>query len=102
MNRTNLIQFFAAVGDLEPGFRGIENKQPLRLAEQKYYESKSVPTLDSLFSIPDLGTVTDRRSPRYIVQPAVNNFHPARVIQVGKKKDFPAKLAMALAWIGIR
>jgi hypothetical protein len=102
MNRTKLVQFFATVADLEPGFRSIESKQRLTLAEQRYYESKSIQTIDSLFSIPNLGKVTDRRSPRYVVQPTAKNFHPARVVQVGKKKDFPPKLAMALALIGIQ
>ena len=102
MSRTKLIQFFATPADLEPGIRSIESKQRLALAEQNYYESKSIQTIGSLFSIPNLGKVTDRRSPRYVVQPTAKNFHPARVVQVGKKKDFPPKLAMALALIGIQ
>ncbi|SRR6266496_1914730 len=102
MSCTKLIQFFATPADLEPGFRSIESKQRLTLAEQNYYESKSIPTIGSLFSIPNLGKVADRRSPRYVVQPADKSFNPARVVQVGKKKDFPQKLAMALALIGIR
>ena len=102
MSRAKLVQFFATIADLEPGLRSIESKQRLRLAEQRYYESKSIPTIDSLFSIPNLGKVTESRSPRYIVQPAAKNFHPTRVVQVGKRKDLPPKLAMALALIGIQ
>lgn len=102
MSRTKLVQFFATAADLEPGFRSIESKGRLTLAEQRYYESKSVQTIDSLFSIPNLGKVIDRRSPRYVVQTAVKGFHPARVVQVGKKKDFPPKVAMVSALIGIR
>lgn len=102
MSRTKLVQFFATVADLEPGFRNIEGKQRLTLAEQNQYESKSIPTIESLFSIPNLGKVTERRSPRYVVQPTGKSFNPARVVQVGKKKDFPPKLAMALALTGIQ
>lgn len=102
MSHTKSIQFFATTADLEPGFRSIEGSQRLILAEQNYYESKNVPTIASLFSIPNLGKVTDRRSPQYVVQPAGKPFNPARVVQVGKKKDFPPKLAMALALTGIR
>lgn len=102
MSRTKLIQFFATAADLEPGFRNIESKQQLTLAEQNQYESKDIPIIGSLFSIPNLGKITERRSPRYVVQPAGKNFNPARVVQVGKKKDFPPKLAMALALTGIQ
>lgn len=102
MSGTKLIQFFATLADLESGFRSIESQQRLTLAEQNYYESKSIPTIGSLFSIPNLGRIAGRRSPRYVVQPAGKSFNPTRVVQVGKKKDFPPKLAMALALAGIR
>jgi hypothetical protein len=102
MSRTKLIQFFATQADLEPGFRSIESTQRLTLAEQNYYNAKSIPTIGSLFSIPNLGKVTDRRSLRYVVQPADKSFNPTRVVQVGKKKEFAPKLAMALALTGIR
>lgn len=102
MSRIKLIQFFATQADLEPGFRSIESTHRLTLAEQNYYDDKSIPTIGSLFSIPNLGKVTDRRSPRYIVQRAGKSFNPTRVVQVGKKKDFAPKLATALALTGIR
>ena len=102
MSRTKLVQFFATVADLVPGFRSIESRQRLTLAEQRYYESRSIPTIASFFSIPHLGEVTDRRSPRYVVQPAAENFHPDRVAQVGEKRGFPPRLAIASALIGIR
>ena len=102
MSHTKSIQFFATTADLEPGFRSIEGRQRLMIAEQNYYESKNVPPIGSLFSIPNLGKVADRRSPQYVVQLAGKPFNLARVVQVGKKKDFPPKLAMALALTGIR
>src|SRR5437588_8961302 len=102
MSGTKLVQFFATKADLEPGFRSIENRQRVRLAEQRYYDSKTIPTVISLFSIPNLGKVHDRRSPRYVVQSMGKRFNPTRVVQVGKRKDFPPKVAIALALISIR
>lgn len=102
MSRTKLIQFFATPSDLETGFRRIESTQRLTLAEQNYHDDKSISTIGSLFAIPNLGKVTDRRSLRYVVQPTGKSFKPTRVVQVGTKKDFAPKLAMALALTGIR
>lgn len=102
MSHTKSIQFFATMADLEPGFRSIEGRQRLMLAEQNYYDSKDVPSIGSLLSIPNLGKIANRRSPQYVVQAAGKPFNPARVVQVGKKKDFPPTLAMVLALAGIR
>jgi hypothetical protein len=102
MSSTKLIQFFATLSDLESGFRSIESKCQLLVAEEKYYDNESIPVVESLFSIPNIGKVNDRRAPRYLVQTAGKKFKPTRVVQVGRKKAFPPKLANLFALVGIK
>jgi len=98
---TKQLYFFATRGDLDPGLRAIERQRPLKLARLDHYPTKAIPVIESLFAIPDLGKVAGRRSPDFLVLPARRRPRASRIVQVGKRRDFPPKLAMALAMVNI-
>jgi len=99
---TKAVDFFATRTDLESGFRAIEKQQPVKLVRIDDYQTKTIPVIGSMVLIPDLGKVADRRSHDFLVVPASKKPRPYRVVQVGRKRDFPAKIAIALAIMKIR
>jgi hypothetical protein len=102
MSRAKVVQFFATRGDLEPGVRGIDAKHSLKLIEDRYYDGKPLPALGSLSSIPRLGEVSGRRSPRFVVLDTEDRVRARRVVQIGKPSDMPRSIAMGMAVVGIR
>jgi len=96
MSRARVVSFFATKGDLVPGMRAIEARVKLKLVEDRYYDSKAVPIIESLLSIPGLGEVSGRTSPRYIVLPAAHKLSVRRVVQIGKPILLPRQVAKVL------
>lgn len=96
-----LVEFFATPGDLAPGFSAVERQRPLKLARLDHYPTKAIPIIESLSAIPDLGKVAGRRSPDFLVLPATKTIRASRIVQVGKRRDFPPRIAIALAMVNI-
>ncbi len=102
MGRSKVVQFYATRRDLDPGLRSIERKQRLKVIEHRYFESKSVPVLESLLSIPKLGEVFQRySSPWYLVLPATERIKVRRVVQIGRPGDIPGRISRLLKFVRI-
>jgi hypothetical protein len=74
----------------------------VKLARLDHYPTKAIPIFESLFAVPGLGEVAGRRSPDFLVLPASKMLRTWRIVQVGKRRDCPPKIAMALAMVNIR
>jgi len=100
MKRASLIQFFATRTDLEAGFRALEKCSFKLVCIDDYYQTKAIPVIESLLAIPNLGKVTGRRSQSYLAMRETPQC--SRVVQIGRRRDFPQQIAVALAMVKIR